>query len=215
MKRLGLIGLALTALLNVLPAPARAQSGMIWGIKGGLNISGLRGSDTGVRGSLFETKRGVVAGAFGIFDLAPEFGIEVDALFSMKGGKLSGPGVSPTGNPVINTEGFFILDYLEFPILARYNLPVQGDVTPHLYAGPTIALKVSGRAHYSQLPEADLDAARSLDAGVALGASVDLAWGARTMVLDGRFGLGLTNAFRWNGPDLNNDTFSFMAGVSF
>jgi hypothetical protein len=215
MKRLGLIGLALTALLLALPATGRAQGDMEWGVKGGLNISGLRGSGTGLRGPLFDTKRGIVAGVFGVFDLAPEFGIEVDALFSMKGGKLSGPGVDPNGNPIINTEGFFILDYLEFPILARYNLPVQGDVTPHLYAGPTIALKVSGRARYSQLPGADLDAARTLDSGLAFGASVDLALGARSVVLDGRFGLGLTNAFRWSGPDLKNDTFSIMAGVSF
>lgn len=215
MNRLGLTGLALTALLSALPATGRAQAGMDWGVKGGLDISGLRGSSTGVRGSLFDTKRGVIAGVFGVFDLAPEFGIEVDALFSMKGGKLSGPGVDPNGNPVMSTEGFFILDYLEFPILARYNLPVQGDVTPHLYAGPTIALKVSGRARYSQLPGADLDAARTLDAGVAAGASVDLALGGRNIVLDGRFGLGLTNAFRWSGPDLKNDTFSLMAGVSF
>ena len=210
MKRPGLAGFALTALLCALPAPVRAQGDMEWGVKGGLNIAGLRGS-----GSLFDTKRGVVAGVFGVFDFAPEFGVEVDALFSMKGGKITGQGVDVNGNPTGLTEGFFILDYLEFPILARLNLPVQGDLTPHLYAGPTIALKVSGRARYSQLPQADLDAARSLDSGLALGASVDLALGARTIVLDGRFGLGLTNAFRWSGPDLKNDTFSFMAGVSF
>ena len=217
MMRLGLTGLALTALLFALPATGRAQGDMEWGVKGGLNISGLRGSNTGLRGStrLFDTKRGIAAGVFGVFDFTPEFGVEVDALFSMKGGKLSGPGVDPSGNPIILTEGFFILDYLEFPILARLNLPVQGDLTPHLYAGPTIALKVSGRVRYSQLPGADLDAARTLDSGLALGASVDLALGARTIVLDARFGLGLTNAFRWSGPDLKNDTFSLMGGLSF
>jgi len=211
MKTISLAGLVLAVLLLALPATGRAQGAMEWGVKGGLNVSGLRGG-----GGAFDTKRGVVAGGFGVFDFAPEFGVEVDALFSMKGAKIMGPGLTPSGNPTgLFTAGFFILDYLEVPILARLNAPVYGRLSPHFYAGPTIAIKIGARAQYSGAPGVDLDAARTLDSGLALGVSADLALGARKLVLDARYGVGLTNAFNWAGPDLKNDAFSLMAGVTF
>jgi hypothetical protein len=210
MKTTILALLPLTALMLVLPATGRAQD-IQWGVKGGLNVSGLRGG-----GGLFDTKRGVVAGGFGVFDFAPEFGIEVDALFMMKGGKSIGYGVDQTGKVTgpIN-EGFFILDYLEFPILARLNTPAMGRLSPHVYVGPTLALKLSARAQNSGFSGTNLDGARSLDSGLAFGVSGDLALGTRTLVLDARAGVGLTNALGWAGPDLKNDTFSIMAGIAF
>ncbi len=211
MKRAGLTGVTLAALLLALPASGRAQGDVEWGVKGGLNITGLRGA-----GGFFDTKRGVVAGAYGVFDFAPEFGVEVDALFSLKGAKISSVNVDLSGAPApVVTQGYFILDYLEFPILARLNAPEYGVLTPHLYAGPTIGFKIGARALYGSNPLRDLDAVRSLDSGLAFGVSADLALGARTVVLDGRWGIGLTNAFNWSGPDLKNDTFSLMAGVAF
>lgn len=210
MKRLGLTGFAAAALLLALAGTGRAQGDVEWGVKGGLNVTGLRGDN-----GLFDTKRGVVAGGYGVFDFAPEFGVEIDALFSMKGAKITGTGVDQSGNPTAVREGFFVLDYLEFPILARFNAPAYGIVRPHLYVGPTIAFKIGARAIYDGQPAVDLDAARSLDSGMAVGVSADFALGARTLVLDGRWGIGLTNAFSWSGPDLKNDAFSLMAGVSF
>ena len=211
MKRLGLPGFTLAAILLALPATGRAQGGVEWGVKGGLNVTGLRGAD-----GLFDTKRGVVAGAYGVFDFAPEFGVEVDALFSMKGAKIQGVGIDATGNFTgLYTQGFYILDYLELPILARFNPPAYGRVQPHLYAGPTVAFKVGARALYGGSPATDLDAVRTLDSGLAGGVSADVAVGTTTLVLDGRYNVGLTNAFNWSGPSFKNDGFSLMAGVSF
>jgi hypothetical protein len=210
MKRFGLAGFAAAALLLTLPASGRAQGDIAWGVKGGLNLSGLRGGN-----GLYDSKRGVVAGAYGVFDFAPEFGIEVDALFSMKGAKYPVFGVSGGGNPVKFGESFFVLDYLEVPILARLNAPAYGRLSPHIYFGPTIAIKVGARAIDNGQPARDLNDVRSLDSGLAAGASVDVALGEYKLVLDGRFGLGLTNAFDSSQPDLKNDSFSLMAGVSF
>ncbi len=211
MKTIGLAGLALAVLLLALPATGRAQGDLEWGVKGGLNVTGLRGA-----GGTFDSKRGVVAGAFGVFDFAPEFGVEVDALFAMKGATLMGVGVDQSGSftgPI--TEGFFILDYIEVPILARLNAPVHGRLSPHLYAGPTIAFKIGARSRYLGMPSSDLKSARTLDSGLAFGVSADVALGTRKLVLDARYGVGLTNAFDWAGPDLKNDAFSLMAGVAF
>lgn len=210
MNRIGLGALALALMLAATAPAALAQAGPEWGAKGGLNLSHLRGSS-----GLFESKYGAVFGAFGVYDFAPEFGVEVDGLFTMKGSKASGQSVDANGNPIGVTEAFLILDYLEFPILARFNVPSQGEVRPHIYAGPTLAFKLSARATYSQFPSQTLSAARTLDSGLAFGASADFLMGERKLVIDGRYGLGLTNAFSWQGPDLKNDVFSIMAGVTF
>lgn len=210
MSRSGLAAAVSILLLAALAPEALAQAGPEWGVKGGLNLSGLRGSS-----GLFDSKEGVVAGAFGVYDFAPEFGVEIDGLFTMKGAKASGQSVDANGNPIGVNEGFIILDYVEFPILARFNVPSQGEVKPHFYAGPTLAFKLDARATYSQFPSQDLTAARTLDSGLAFGVSADFMMGERKLVIDGRYGFGLTNAFDWQGPDLKNDVFSIMAGVSF
>lgn len=211
MKPHGFTGLAVVALLFALPASGRAQGRVEWGLKGGLNVTGLRGAD-----GWFDTKRGVIAGAYGAFDFAPEFGVEIDALFSMRGAKIQGVGIDATGNFTgFYTKGFYILDYLEFPILARFNAPTYGRVRPHLYAGPTVAFKVGARVLYGGSPATDLDAVRTLDSGLAGGVSADVALGTTTLVLDGRYNVGLTNVFNWSGPSFKNDGFALMAGVAF
>ena len=132
MNRLGFAGLAVVAALLALPATGHAQGDVEWGIKGGLNVTGLRGAN-----GVFDTKRGVVAGAYGVFDFAPEFGVEVDALFSMKGAKLSGTGVDVGGNPIAVREGFFVLDYIEF-LESKYAARSSGEPSPFQKLAETV-----------------------------------------------------------------------------
>ena len=207
-QRAGAVSLSLALLLSLPAARARAQ-GMVWGVKGGLNVTNVSGGN-----DLFDSKRGVVAGGFGVYDFAPEFGVEVDALFSMKGAQSSGRSLDASGNVISVSHSYLILDYLEFPILARYNFHTGAEALTHVFIGPTLAVKIGARFDYGS-STADLSAANVLDSGIALGASIDLGAGPRKMVFDARFGFGLTNAFNWSGPDLKNQGFSLMAGMSF
>jgi hypothetical protein len=210
MKTVRLTGVVLAALGLAIPVTGRAQGDITWGLKGGLNVSTLRGaSDT------FDSKRGVVAGGFGVFEFAPEFSVEVDALFDMKGAKVAASGIDVSGNFVQSPAGFFVLDYLEIPVLARLHAPSLGSLKPYVYAGPTLAFRLSARAEYTGLPSVDLDSVRMLDSGVAFGLGADLPVGTHELVFDVRYGLGLTNAVEWGGPSLKNDAFSLMAGFAF
>jgi hypothetical protein len=205
----GAVTLPLVLLLASLPAArARAQA-MTWGLKGGLNVTNVTGD-----GEVFDSKRGVVAGGFGVFDLAPEFGVEVDALFSMKGAQTSGHSLDANGHGISVPHSYLILDYLEIPILARYNFHTGAEAITHVYLGPTLAFKIGARFDYGS-STTDISAARSLDSGLALGASIDLGAGPRKMVFDARYGFGLTSAFDWPNSTLMNHGFSFMAGMSF
>ena len=205
----GVIALPLALVLTSLPAARAGAQAMAFGVKGGLNVSNVTGGN-----DLFDSKRGVVAGGFGVFDFAPEFGVEVDALFAMKGAQTSGRSLDASGNVISVGHSYLILDYFEIPILARYNFHTGAEALTHVFLGPTLAIKIGARFDYGSSTK-DISAARSLDSGLALGASIDLGAGPRKMVFDGRFGFGLTNAFDWSGPDLKNQSFSLMAGMSF
>jgi len=195
----GTMTLALLAGTLALPAAGRAQDAPQWGVKGGLNLSSLRGSH-----GLIDGKRGVAGGGFLIYPLSPEFSLEADALFTMKGGKLEGPG----------PEIFYILDYIEVPVLARFDVPLEGEVRPHVYFGPTLGIKLSARARTAGIDQ-NLSAAKTLDSGLAFGASADFLAGTHRLVVDARYGFGLTNAVSLFGFYLKNDVFSLMAGVAF
>jgi len=146
-QRAGAVSLSLALLLSLPAARARAQ-GMVWGVKGGLNVTNVTGGS-----DLFDSKRGVVAGGFGVYDFAPEFGVEVDALFSMKGAQSSGRSLDASGNVISVSHSYLILDYLEFPILARYNFHTGAEALTHVFIGPTLAVKIGARFDYGSFGE--------------------------------------------------------------
>jgi len=193
---------ALAALvLGLVPAAARAQNPPEWGVRGGLSISSLHGG----RGS-FDSKLGVVAGAFGVYDLATDFRLEGDALFTMKGARDNNPAVS---------NAFVILDYVETMILARYDLPTDSAVIPHFVFGPTAAILVSGRYRGDSFGSRPLPGTWTIESGLAAGAGIDLGAGSHKVVLDARYVLGISPAFRNSIGDARNGVLTLTGGVTF
>ena len=191
------------SLLALAPAAGRAQGAPEWGLKGGLNIAMLRGG-----GSAFDSKLGALGGGFAVYDFSTEFGLETGLLFTMKGAKVL------KGSPTGTVESFLILDYLEVPVLLRWNIPTGTTTRSHLYAGPTLAFRVSSR-NRTETETTDLKDVQGLDSGVAIGGSVDFPLNPGRLVVDLRYGIGLTDAFGDQARNYKNDVFSIMAGVSF
>ena len=106
----------------------------------------------------------------------------------------------------ITAEGTLKLDYIDVPVLARFEFPSAG-ITPHVFAGPTVGFNVSAEQETEAMGNTETedisDTVSGTDFGLEFGGGVDFGIGAGTVTVDARYGLGLTDI-----PDTDNSDFS-------
>jgi hypothetical protein len=113
------------------------------------------------------------------------------------------------------------LDYLEIPLLVKIMPGTKGSVKPYLFAGPAVAIKVSGKVKAEfegESDEEDLEDVKGTDFGLVVGAGVDFGFGASgkgNLSVDIRYNLGLSTISDFEGDDVKNGVFSLMVGYSF
>lgn len=94
-------------------------------------------------------------------------------------------------------------DYVEVPVLMKYNFTTAGKVFPFLFAGPVAAFNVGAKVQYQDPPEddpdlgdKDIDNANSVDFGLTIGGGSGLAIGqSGRLTLDLRYTIGLADVF--------------------
>lgn len=200
-------GLVLFAALAA-ARPASAQQNML-GVKGGF-VSANVDED----GADSRTTAGF--GGFAQLMLAPNLSLQPEALYLGKGFSGSDGGVEST----------FKLTYLQVPLLLQYHFPVEGNVSPRLFAGPAVAFKLSCDVEGNdgstslEFPCEDfqdfgLDLnPRSTDFGLSFGGGIDITSGGVVVTLDGRYDLGLSDVLEFEGVSgLKNRAWEFFAGV--
>ncbi|MFA4948297.1 MAG: porin family protein, partial [Candidatus Krumholzibacteriia bacterium] len=111
--------LMLAAVALFVASPLFAE-GMMFGVKGGLNMANITGDDA--EGTLM--KIGGLGGVFISYDITEIFAVQPEILFSMKGTKEDFEGTD------VSTS----LNYIEIPLLLKVNLPTEGAIKPSLYA---------------------------------------------------------------------------------
>jgi hypothetical protein len=202
--------IAVLALAATLAAvrPAIGQQTLI-GAKAGLVSANV--DEDGV-----DARTGLGLGAFARFGLASTLSLQPEALYVGKGFSGNDGGFEST----------FKLDYLQVPVLLQVHVPVDGAVSPRLFAGPAIAFKLSCNAagddggtsveiscaDFSDFG-LDLDA-KSTDFGLVFGAGADIDAGGVVVTLDGRYDLGLTDVLEFQGVSgLKNRAWELFAGV--
>lgn len=122
-------------------------------------------------------------------------------------------GVSPEKSTANN--------YIEIPVLARYDVKTTGPAHPFFLAGPALAFQVSCNAEGASggvSASASCDAARiskkTCDLGGALGAGVAFPAGKTThLSVSVRYELGFADTF--DNSDSKNRAWSFLAGLTF
>jgi hypothetical protein len=191
---------------------ARAQS-FETGVKIGVDISGLPNGGEFIdqvvgRASRETTSRvGLTAGGYARFPITDRTAFQPEMLFVMKGVKLD-----ETAGGTVSAR----INYLEFPLLARYHAPLTSDLTGFLVAGPSFGVKVSSSAKLdafgSTTDENIGQGLKSLDLGLAVGGGVE--WNG--YVLEARYTAGLTDIAdsRFPHPDsVRNRTFAVTVGM--
>lgn len=203
------------ALALALPAASGAV-GVEMGVKAGLNLANFRGEFAGLAGT--GTKMGFLGGPFVAFSFAPDLALQVEALFSMKGAKISSEVVDEAGNPLGRFDTFVSVNYLEVPVLLRCSLLKSAPVQPILYLGPTVGIKMSGRvkSDFLAFDDRELQDLRTLDFGAAVGAGVGVKLGGRRLLADVRYTTGFADIYDIEGnAESINRVIALTAGITF
>lgn len=183
-----------------------------FGVKAGVNVAATEFSGDAA-GGYDERRIGAVGGAFAVFRLAPPLAIQVEALYSQKGSK-----VTLDADNSVTLE----LEYLEIPLLARIGVGTWDATGVHLFAGPSVGYRLSANNRLSNTAfdfangtvlNIEDDVAR-FDLGLVLGAGADI---GRRLVVDARYTWGLNNVSKdsSDGVDIKNRVLSIMAGIRF
>lgn len=166
------------------------------GIKVGLNFSSFEGKDARIS----DSKAGIVGGAFATYLFNDNLGVQLEALYAMKGA------VQETS---FLDSGEVTVSYLEFPLLGRIVFPIKGKksdkpsyfntgmgVRPGFYVGPAISFCLTKNLEVlrTSLP------AKSIDLGIVIGGGFDFEVGKGMITFDARYTIGKSTV-----PDIDED----------
>jgi hypothetical protein len=213
----------ITAILSVTAAGWAAGLGI--GLKGGLNIANLTGSDllqgNNIADETKNSRLGVIIGVFVAFNISDMLAIQPEFLYTQKGGKYEGTLAEQAGEAFTSE---IKLDYLEIPILLKASfLPNAAVIQPNLYFGPAFALKLKATTETDQgegeiysdnnIPEGGN--VKSNDYGLVFGGGLDFNLKGPEIGIEARYTLGLTDWTAAQPVDMKNGTFSILASIGF
>ena len=203
MKRLGL---PIAAALVLAAQPAHAQA-LSFGLRGGLNnatvdLKGENNFDVG-------TRTGFHAGVVGYVDIAKNFALQTEMMYSQKGFGTGGSDIAVKVN------------YFEIPVYAVIKLPTR--ISPHVYLGFVLGLETGCKASAGGSEYVSCDIAtetprtKGADSGVMFGGGLTFKLGPGDMLVDAIYNHGLTNVAETGGEfsSLKTRTFYLSAAYLF
>ncbi len=182
------------------------------GLKAGLNVASV--SFEGDSVDDYNSRMGFLGGGFTVLPVTGPMAIQIEALFSQKGAKLS------VADEAV--EATLELDYLDFPVMLRFRGPGSDSTRMHFFGGPSVGFRMGARSKIaysgSSFTEGSIDNIEddieAFDFGIVAGAGVDI---GRYLVIDARYSWGLStvNKDTSEGIEMKNRLFSIMGGVRF
>jgi hypothetical protein len=177
------------------------QGALSYGPKFALNFASEGGDNSAYISS--STKFGI--GGFVTYGLADPFALQGELLYNRKGC------IATNYNPTVNFTG----SYLDFVALAKYLIPLEGDIKPAVFAGPSLGILLS--ANYTQ-GGTTTDYSSNVsgaDFGLVFGAGAMYKMGNGGIVFDLRYYLGLSNVNKNSIYSNTNQIFSINVGYAF
>ena len=118
------------------------------GFKGGLNLSTMRYylgvAEANNLDNSQESRKSFCIGGYITYNVTKKFAIEPEILYSRKGSKTSFESriVEGTIESLIQLKTSWYFDYIEMPILFKFQIPIKENIIPFIYLGPAIGLNV-------------------------------------------------------------------------
>ena len=202
---------AVAALMLIPVMPLRAQ-------RIGIVAGGTFSHVSGLANVTAKSREGTMFGATITLPLSKGVALQPEALFINKGSAFD-----VSGGGTRNVK----LDYLEVPLLLRFDRHLTSAIGPHFYLGPSVGfnLSCSVTVSGSGIPKSASDCTRddffhpaALDWSAIAGAGLDLSIGVG-VTGGARYGVGLANVSKDDGTALQqrarNGTLTVYAGVLF
>lgn len=185
------------------PREAKRFSGGVI-LQGGLSLAGMTHSAFDTEGNdeaQYKKRKSGFLGGLG-FDMGKRVGLEIDFFYMQKGVRYSGSiaeeGATITGRADVN------VDEVCAPVLLK--IKFMPGSTPFIVAGGEIGYVLSNKVKWSwtdpetQQQEAGtediIEYTNRIDYGLVFGAGYELQLGSGTLVLQGRYHLGLANIMK-------------------
>jgi hypothetical protein len=159
-----------------------------FGLTAGINSATFGGKDAA--NPTPDRHTGLIAGVFTVVPMRPNFAIQPELFYTMKGAEFS----DPTGT------GSFKMNYLELPVLARFDIPASVGVKPFVVAGPAVSFKmtcdveaagtgfnVSSTCDELQSQSGGTTNFNSVDYGVVIGGGLAFDVSGRTFTVGARY----------------------------
>ncbi|MCX8160333.1 MAG: PorT family protein [Candidatus Saccharicenans sp.] len=201
-------------LLSLATTPALA--GIRSGIKGGITLANVKSVPETFEGYKWETKMGLAGGVFLEIGLPGPLSIQPEVLYVQKGAKITISEGEITGTLKAN------IDYLEIPLLLKFNLVSGGLTIPSIYAGPYVGFNTKAEFVISaagmEQKEDIKDDIKNTEFGVTFGLGLTQKLGVLNLTLDARYDLGLSNILEETVTEpssIKTRTWLFMVGISF
>ncbi len=189
------------------------------GVKLGFDIAKIN-TDYNELDDFLDTRVGFTGGAFLTYSLNRQFALQPELLYVSKGAE----------KDLFFVSAEWSMNYLEVPVLLKYDIVPDGKLRPNLFIGPAFALLLSSKVRFIDLSYDVADYMKSMDVGLVFGAGVDY----KRITFDARYTLGLAgtidaadkindltgeepgDTFYLDGdPSVKNTVLSFMLGVRF
>jgi hypothetical protein len=210
MRRIAVV----VALVLAVCTTAFGQNPVGFGVKGGVNVPSIPGVNqilTSTPGTVTtETLSVPVAGAFIEAPVSRNVSIQPEVLYSVKGAKFT----ETVDSSLVTTTAK--VDYLAFPVLARFNVSPQRRTNAYAIGGFELAIRLRTRLEgKTDTGEAVIDTLdrdiKRLDYGIAVGGGIEF----RPFMAEARYTFGLVNVATAANANVKNRVFSVMGGVRF
>ncbi len=209
--------------VTLLLAPTvSAQSPVEFGVKAGValaNLSGQGWNDLAFWQGMpyaHSLRPSICLGAFFEFPLGMNnVSLQPEILYVRKGAN----GTVTTDNNILNMR--IKNDYIEVPVLIKYQIIRRGGRVHTVFAGPVGAYNIRSRIEYDDVPPELGDALSSgsienvhgLDLGLTFGGGIGLAAGTDNRItFDVRYTMGLNHVYENVDAATIDDTKQYMAG---
>jgi len=217
-----LIAIAVVAGFLV-PAIAGAEASGLTGkgVKLGLNLANVSGADKPTDAAM---AMGLAVGGFATWSVNDMFAVQPEIFYSQKGFQID---AKKMGSPVAGTINFNV-NYLDIPVLARLNIPMEGTVKPYVVLGPSFGILLTAEqvasgdvadlmkaANMETTTDVKSDTT-SMDMGLVLGAGVEVPAGSGKVTVDVRYDMGLTTLDSSSAKaKMYNSVIGLLVGYAF